>query len=125
MVKLLSLILAATATIANALVIKPNITSRSSLSHLKRTAFTRPYSHPIPSTDDGNPNTYTVQEMDQFREGHVDAMYMCSVVIEQATRNSARYNRIFGEYFQPADRELVLSQSPQTREKHIRNILAD
>jgi hypothetical protein len=124
MVKLLSLILAATAMIANALVITPNVTSTSSLSHLKRTAFTRPYSHPIPSTDDGNPNTYTVQRMDQFREGHVDAMYICSVVIEQATRNSARFDRIFGEFFQPADRELVLSELPQTWEEDIKNTLA-
>jgi len=106
---LLKLVLTTAAMVANALVINPNTTSTTTLPLLKRTAFTRPYSYPIPNTN--NDNTYTVQQMDQFREGHVDALYTCSVVVREAARNPARYDRIFSEYFKPADRNLVLSKS--------------
>jgi hypothetical protein len=80
MARLLIPVLAAMAMIANVLIIPPSITWTSSMSLLKRTAFTRPYSHPIPRTD--KDNTYTVEQIDQFREAHVDVMYMCSAVIE-------------------------------------------
>jgi hypothetical protein len=72
----------------------------------KRTDFSQPYQHPIPHTY--MKNSYTVEQMDQFLEAHLDVLHMCSVVIEQAERNTDRFDRIFREYFKPDDRELVL-----------------
>jgi hypothetical protein len=48
----------------------------------KRTTFSQPYDYPIPNTNVDN--TYTVQQMDQFLQGHLDALLICLVVIEQA-----------------------------------------
>jgi hypothetical protein len=53
-------------------------------------------------------NTYTRQQMDQFQQGHLEALLLCSKVIEASTREKARFDRIFGEYFPAADRELIL-----------------
>lgn len=53
-------------------------------------------------------NTYTVQQMDQFQQGHKEALMLCSKVIEASTRQAVRFNRIFGEYFPATDRELIL-----------------
>lgn len=60
-------------------------------------------------------NTYTTQQMDQFQQGHMEVLTMCRTVIEASTREVDRFNRIFGEYFPPADRQLVLGFSPLLR----------
>jgi hypothetical protein len=77
----------------------------------KRTAFSQPYEHLIPRTD---LNTYTVGEMDRFLQGHIDALHICSVIIEQATCDPDRFGRIFGQYFRPEDRRQVLGKSPDS-----------
>ena len=74
----------------------------------KRTAFSQPYQHPIPKTNVDN--TYTVEQMDQFLEGHIDALQLCRVAIKQSTKNPARFDKIFRQYFRPNDRELVISK---------------
>lgn len=81
------------------------------LSLHKRTAFSQPYEHPTPRTD---LNHYTVGKMDRFLQGHIDALHICSAVIEQATCNPDRFDRIFGEYFRPEDRRQVLGKSPDS-----------
>jgi hypothetical protein len=83
----------------------------AALSLHKRTAFSQPYGHPVPRTDS---NTYTVGEMDQLLQGHIDALHICSVVIEQATCDPDRFDRIFGQYFRPEDRRQVLGKSPDS-----------
>jgi hypothetical protein len=75
----------------------------------KRTAFSQPYQYPIPNTNNKF-NTYTVEEMDKFRAAHIDALNICSVVINEATRNPKRFDKIFREYFSLEDRKLVLGQ---------------
>jgi hypothetical protein len=74
----------------------------------KRTAFSQPYRYPIPKTNVDN--TYTVDQMDQFLEGHVDALQLCRVVIKQSTKNPTGFDKIFREHFAPKDRELVISK---------------
>ena len=96
------------ATIATALVMSPNMTSIPARSLHKRADFSRPYEHPIPKTEWAD--SYTVKQMDQYLEAHIDALHMCSVVIEQAERNTERFDRLFHTYFRPDDREIVLSK---------------
>jgi hypothetical protein len=83
-------------------------TQSASLLH-KRTAFSQPYQHPIPKTNVDN--TYTVEQMDQFLEGHIDALQLCRVAIKQSTKNPTRFDKVFREYFDPNDRALVISKS--------------
>jgi hypothetical protein len=80
---------------------------QSALSLQKRTAFSQPYEHPIPRTDFHS--NYPVELMDLYLEAHRDALHICSVIIEEAERNTDRFNRIFGLYFKPEDRDLILS----------------
>jgi hypothetical protein len=75
----------------------------------KRTAFSQPYQYPIPNTNIKF-NTYTVEEMDKFRAAHIDALNICSVVINEATRNPKRFDKVFREYFSLEDRKLVLGK---------------
>jgi len=82
----------------------------------KRTAFSQPYEHPIPMTEH---NTYTVEQMDQYLEAHIDALHMCSVIIEQAERNTDRFNRIFPLYFKPDDREIVVGKFLLRQERNV------
>lgn len=81
---------------------------KSQLEMRKRATFSQPYEHPIPMTD--WENTYTVEQLDQYLEGHTEALHICSAIIEQAERNTARFNRIFRQYFKPDDREKVLGK---------------
>lgn len=56
-------------------------------------------------------NTYTTQQTEQFQQGHNDALMMCNIVIEEANANPPdRFDRIFREYFESADRQLVIGQ---------------
>lgn len=80
----------------------------------KRALFSRPYEHPIP---DANDLTYTLEQRDKMLEAHIEALHLCSVVIEQATRNPDRLNKVFRGYFNPGDRELVLSKYLLQRQK--------
>jgi hypothetical protein len=80
----------------------------SDLSLHKRTAFSQPYRYPVPKTDVDN--NYPAEQMDQFLEGHVDALQLCRVVIKQSTQNPAGFDKVFREYFAPKDRELVISK---------------
>lgn len=75
----------------------------------KRALFSRPYEHPIPDASD---LTYTLEQRDKMLEAHIEALHLCSVVIDQATRNPDRFNKVFRAYFNPGDRELVLSEYP-------------
>ena len=74
----------------------------------KRTAFSQAYQHPIPKTNVDN--TYTVEQMDQFLGGHIDALQLCRVALKQSTKNPTRFDKIFREYFDPNDRALVISK---------------
>jgi hypothetical protein len=59
---------------------------------------------------DGRPeNTYTAQQMDQYQQGHMEALRLCKRVVEASTSHADLFNRTFREYFPPADRKLVLS----------------
>lgn len=74
----------------------------------KRLAFSQAYQHPVPKTNIDN--TYTVEQMDQFLEGHIDALQLCRVAIKQSTKNPTRFDKVFREYFDPNDRALVISK---------------
>jgi hypothetical protein len=82
----------------------------------KRAAFSHSYKHPIPNTNVDN--TYTVEQMDQFLEGHIDALNICSVVIKEATRNAKRFDKIFRQYFNADDRNFVLGKILLCCEQH-------
>lgn len=111
----LFLVWTAVAMLATALVVSPNITSRSSRLLHERTPLPRKYDAYFPNTLRVNEythkqeNTYSTREMDQFQQGHLEALRICRIVIEASTRQADRFNRIFREYFDPTDRELVLS----------------
>jgi hypothetical protein len=104
------LVWTAVAVVATALVILPKITADVQLvsSSRKRTAFSPTYEHPIPNKNVDN--TYTVQQMDQYLQGHIDAMAISLVVIEQAECDPERFERILREYFKPEDRRMVLGK---------------
>jgi hypothetical protein len=102
------------AMLATALVVSPNITSRSTRFLHTRTPLPRKYDAYLPNTLRVNKetgkqeNTYKAQEMDQFQQGHMEVLMLCREVIEASTRQADRFDRIFGEYFPAADRELIL-----------------
>lgn len=73
----------------------------------KRAPFSRPYKYPIPKVEE---NYIHIDLRDQYLDAHIDALHLCSVVIEQATRDPNRFDKIFREYFKPDDRELVLGK---------------
>lgn len=88
---------------------------QSDLSLHKRTAFSQPYQYPVPKIDVDN--TYPAEQMDQFLEGHVDALQLCRVVIKQSTKNPTGFDKVFREYFAPKDRDLVISKFATLRAK--------
>ena len=108
----------AMAMVATALMVPPNMTSRSTRFLHKRTPLPHNYGVYTPTTLRTNKetgeseNTYTTQQMDQFQQGHMEVLMICRTVIEASTREVDRFNRIFGEYFPAADRQLVLGFSP-------------
>jgi hypothetical protein len=53
---------------------------------------------------------FSIERRDKFLDAHIDALHLCSVVIEQATRNPDHFDKIFREYFKPDDREIVLGK---------------
>jgi hypothetical protein len=83
------------------------ISTKGPSSLYKRALFSRPYEHPIPDASD---LTYTLEQRDKMLEAHIEALHLCSVVIDQATRNPDRFDKVFRAYFNPGDRELVLSK---------------
>lgn len=113
----LILIFTAMAMVATALVVSPNMASRSTRLLHKRTPLPHNYDVYIPNTLRTNKktgeseNTYTAQQMEQFQQAHMDVLMMCRKVIEASTCQADRFDRIFGEYFFAIDRDLVLSQS--------------
>ena len=103
--------------LANSLAMPPNTTSSCTRSPHKRTPLPHDYGIYTPNTQGTNQetrmpeNTYTAQQMDQFQQGHMEALELCQNVIEASTCQADRFNRIFGEYFPATDRELVLGLS--------------
>jgi hypothetical protein len=84
----------------------------------KRTPLPRNYGVRTPNTErehQGNKeNTFSAQEIEQFQEGHNDALMMCSTVIEKATKNPKRFDRIFREYFPFNERQLIIGEYAET-----------
>jgi hypothetical protein len=111
----LFLVWAVVAMFATALVVSPNVTSRSTRYLHKRAPPPQRFDAYFPNflrknEYDGRPeNTYTAQQMDQYQQGHMEALRLCRRVVDASTHDAVRFNRIFREYFRPADRELVLS----------------
>ena len=89
---------------------------RHDIQLLKRTPLPRDYGVCTPNTLRINQetyepeNTYTAQQIEQFQEGHNDALMMCRTVIEQATKTPDRFNRIFRAYFPFSDRKLIIGE---------------
>jgi hypothetical protein len=110
----LFLVWTAIAMVATALVVSPNITSRQTRWLHKRTPLPRVYDVFTPNTlringeTKKSENTYTAQQMDQYQQGHLEALFICKTVIDASTRQVDRFDRIFKEYFPMADRQLVL-----------------
>jgi hypothetical protein len=80
----------------------------------KRTPLPRNYGVRTPNTQRDyqgiKENTYNAQQIEQFQEGHSDALMMCNMVVREATRNPNRFDRIFREYFPTSDRQLVIGE---------------
>lgn len=110
-------VFAAVAMVATPLVVPPNMTPRFTRFLYKRTPLPHNYGVYTLTTLRTNKetgkseNTYTTQQMDQFQQGHMDVLMMCRTVIEASTREVDRFNKTFGEYFPPDDRQLVLGLS--------------
>lgn len=104
--------------LANALAMPPNTTSSCSRSLNKRTPLPYDYGVHTPNTMRTNQetrkpeNTYTAQQMDQFQQGHMEALMLCQNVIDASICQTDRFNRIFGEYFPATDLELIIGLSP-------------
>lgn len=113
----LFLVWTAMTMVATALVVSSNITSRQTRWLHKRTPLPHDYGVSTPNTlrmnkETGEPeNTYTAQQIDQFQQGHMEALMLCRKVIEASTRQADHFGRISGEYFPTTDRELILSLS--------------
>jgi hypothetical protein len=79
---------------------------------------TTAFAHLTPNTErehEGHKeNTYSTQKIEQFQAGHNDALMMCSTVIEQATKNPKRFDRIFREYFPFSERQLIIGEYAET-----------
>jgi len=113
---LLAIVTATTARAVSLNVTSLNMTSKCNRTLHERTLFSMLNGIPMPNTekdleDPGRKNTYTAQRMDQFREGHMDALMMCRKVIEASTYQTDTFDRIFSHYFSSVDRQLVLGQS--------------
>lgn len=103
---LLQLILTLTVMAVHALTVPLQNTSMANQLLYERTHVINPLNLNMPHTD--KDNTYTTQQMEQFYQGHVDTLRMCSDVVQEAADNPTRFDRIFREYFDPADRDLVI-----------------
>jgi hypothetical protein len=113
---LLQLTLLLTALAVNALVVLPNNISTLSATQLlnKRTRIDNTENVHMPRTDEAlsvNTNKYTTQQMEQYYQGHLDTLKMCDIVIAESESDTPLFNRIFAEYFDPADRALVISET--------------
>jgi hypothetical protein len=94
---LLSTILVLTASVVCALATPLNITSMQFLALDKRGA---------PVVKD---NDYTNQQVQQIKEGHLDAIKLASMVVSQS-ETPATFDPIFQNYFQLSDRDTVISE---------------
>jgi len=114
------------ALVASAMVVSPNITSRSTRFLHKRAPPPQEDEVYLPnfnrrnSFDGRRENNYNPQQMDQYRQGHMEALEICRTVIEASrtvagasSRQRNRFDRIFFKYFPPTDRELVLGMCTQ------------
>jgi hypothetical protein len=108
---LLQLILALAATAANGFVIPQNITTGSVQPLYERT----PLPPHVPGlhilVTDNDINTYSASDMAIFLKAHNQALDMCAMVIDQATRATRRFDRIFRRWFAEEDQQKVLGQS--------------
>lgn len=55
-------------------------------------------------------NDYTKQQIEQIKEGHLDAIKLASMVVSQS-KNRDTFDPILQNYFQLSDREAIISQS--------------
>jgi hypothetical protein len=112
---LLQLTLLLTALAVNALVVPSNITSTLATQSLhKRTRIDNTENVHMPRTDEAlgvNTNKYTTRQMEQYYQGHLDTLKMCDAVIAESESDTPLFNIIFAEYFDPADRALVISET--------------
>ena len=54
-------------------------------------------------------NDYTEQQIQQIKEGHLDAIKLASMVVSQS-QEPATFDPIFRNYFRLSDRETVISE---------------
>jgi hypothetical protein len=107
---LLTTLLAVTASIVCTLATPLNIISMQPLALDKRGA---------PSVKE---NDYTKQQIEQIKEGHLDAIKLASMVISQF-RNRDTFDPIFQNYFQLSDRDTVISeQQPSSSFRQVRSL---
>jgi len=94
---LLTTLLAVTASVLCTLATPLNITSMQPQVLEKRAT---------PSVKDGD---YTKQQIEQIKEGHLDAIKLASMVISESKKPET-FDPIFQKYFQASDREAVLGR---------------
>ena len=103
-------IIAVMASVICTLATPHNITSMQPLVLVKRGA---------PSVKE---NDYTKQQVQQIKEGHLDAIKLASMVISQF-RNRDTFDPIFQNYFQLSDRDTVISeQQPSSSFRQVRSL---
>jgi hypothetical protein len=119
---LLQLILALTALAVNALVMPPNISTTSIQSLHKRTPLP-PHVQGlhIPVTDN-ELNTYSASDMAIFLKAHNQALDMCAKVIDEATKKTRGFDRIFRRWFAEEDRQKVVSRSSAYAQLDVRRL---
>jgi hypothetical protein len=108
-------VLLAMVTATTARAVSLNMTSQCNRTLHGRTPLSHDYGIYTPNTmreyGKHKANTYTTQQIDQFQQAHNDVLMMCRKVIEESTCQTATFDRLFGEYFAPIDREIVLGQA--------------
>lgn len=112
---LLQLILMLIAMAANALVVPPKITS-AYLESLTKRGMALPHDTAlhVPQINNRRNTKYGVKQMDQFLQGHIDAVKMCVTVADQAmntdNQQGSQFDKVFRKYFAAEDRQLVIGQ---------------
>lgn len=90
-------IIAVMASVICTLATPHNITSMQPLVLVKRGA---------PSVKE---NDYTKQQIQQIKEGHIDAIKLASMVVSQSQKPDT-FDPIFRNYFRSSDRDTVISE---------------
>jgi hypothetical protein len=71
---------------------------------------------------DNELNTYSAYDMAIFLKAHNQALDMCAKVIDEATKKTRRFDRIFRRWFAEEDRQKVVGRSSTYAQLDVRRL---